>query len=69
VVEHQEVCIALVRLSGNLKLNLCSLLEKRSELEETPSLCGSLNNDGVGSLGGFTEPQSKYCGMPLGVVT
>ena len=50
-------------------LDLCGSLEKMWELEETPSLCGSLNNDGVGSLGGFTEPQSKYCGMPLVVVT
>ena len=52
-----------------LKLDLCGLLEKRWELEETPSLCGSLKNDGVGNLGGFTKPKSKSCGMPLVVVT
>ena len=52
MVEQREVYIALVKLSGTLKLNLCDSLEKRSELEETPSLRGSLNNEDVGILDG-----------------
>jgi hypothetical protein len=47
VVEHLEVCIALVMPSENLKLDLCVSLEKRWELKETPSLCGSLNNKDI----------------------
>ena len=34
--------------SGNHKLDLCVSLEKRWELEETPSLCGYLNNEDIG---------------------
>ena len=48
MVEHRKVYIALVKLSGNLKLDLCDSLEKRLELEKTPSLYGSLNNEEVG---------------------
>ena len=48
MVEHLEVCIALVKLSGNLKLNLYVSLEKWWELNETTSLCGFLNKEDVG---------------------
>jgi len=47
VVEPLEVCIGLVKLSENLKLDLCVSLEKRWELKETPSLCGSFNNEDI----------------------
>jgi hypothetical protein len=48
VVEHWKVCIAFVKPVETLKLYLYGSLKKRWELEETPSLCGSLNNDDVG---------------------
>ena len=48
MVEHCEVCIALVKLSGNLKLVLYVSLERWWELNEIPSLCGFLNKEDVG---------------------
>ena len=51
VVEHQEACIALVKLMKTPKLNLCGSLEKTIALEETQIFCGFLTNEDVDNLG------------------
>jgi hypothetical protein len=51
VVEHWEVCIALVKLMKTPNLKLCGLLEKMIGLEETQSLCGLLTSEDIDNLG------------------